>query len=621
MKRILSILALTALSFAGYSQCPINIQASTTTANAGDSINFWGGGNTSNNGVFTWTIPGGSPSSGFTYDTTTSIMSTFSNPGTYTVCVTWNDSLWNCVDSNCINVVISGTSVTTIDSIASSPTTCGSCNGTATVYPGGNGVAPYSYTWSSAMTSQTVTGLCAGNYSVTVTDANGDSEVATTTVNGVGGNVPVTIAASSLTPCANDSVSLTASLSGGGASYIWNTGAMGSTIYPTTSGQYIVTATDANGCTGSDTVEINFENAIVPSISTINETCVSCCDGEIGLSVTGGNGSFTYSWSNGSTSANQSSLCPGTYTVTITDAVSGCTQVTSATISAFTCAYISGFITQDAPAVVYLIEENGGVLSAVDSVVLDSIGAYYFQACPGTYYVKAALLPAHPMYASYIPTYYDSAALWSQANAIVVGNSNIYNLDFSLLAGTNTGGPGFVGGSVLSGGNRGEGDPVANAQVFITDMDDNVVAFTKTDAEGNFDMTNLAYGDYKMYVDILNKTSYPHIFMLNEEAQGFENANFLVFGEFIKPATPTGVESIELNNAKMFPNPAQNQLSIQSENQIQSVVIYSVLGEQMIQTRVASNVLNLDLSGLASGQYIVEIQNENGVQHQILVKE
>ena len=546
MKRILSILALTALSFAGYSQCSAYVFASATTANAGDSILFWGGGNTSNNGVFTWSIPGGSPSSGFTLDTTTSIMSTFSTPGTYTVCVTWNDSSWNCVDSNCITV----------------------------------------------------------------------------TINGVGGcNVPVSISASNLAPCANSSALLTASANGPGVTYLWNTGQIGSTLTVLSSGLYIVTATDANGCTGSDTVEVNFESPIVPSTSTIDETCVSCCDGEIGLSVTGGNGSFTYAWSNGSTSANQSSLCPGTYTVTITDAVSGCTEVTSATVAAFTCSYISGFITQDAPAVVYLIEENGGVLSAVDSIVLDSIGAYYFQACPGTYYVKAALLPAHPLYASYIPTYYDSAALWSSANAIVVGNSNIYNLDFSLLAGTNTGGPGFVGGSVTAGGNRGEGDPVANAQVFITDMDDNVVAFAKTDAQGEYEMTGLAYGDYKMYVDILNKTSYPNIFTLDAENEGLDNANFLVYAEYIRPESPTGVESVELSSAKLFPNPAQNQLTIQSENQIQSVVIYSVLGEKMIQTRVASNAINIDLSGLSTGQYIVEIQNENGVQHQILVKE
>jgi len=620
MKRILSILALTALSYMGYSQCAISVAAYPSVANIGDTISLYGYGSTSNNGYFAWTMPGGAPSSGTTWDTTSSIGVQYWTPGTYTICAVWYDSTWACVDSACTTVTING-GVTTIDSVASTPTTCGSCNGSATVFPGGNGVAPYTYAWNNGSTTATISGLCAGTYSVTVTDANGDNEAATVVINGVGGNVAVSITANNLTPCANDSVVLTASANGTGISYLWNTGQIGSTIYPNSSGQYIVTATNANGCSGSDTVEINFESPIIPSISTINETCVSCCDGEIGLSATGGNGSFTYAWSNGSTSANQSSLCPGTYTVTITDAVSGCTEVASATISAFSCAYISGFITQDAPAVVYLIEENGGVLSAVDSMILDSVGAYYFQACPGTYYVKAALLPAHPMYASYIPTYYDSAALWSSANAIVVGNSNIFNLDFSLLAGTNTGGPGFVGGSVIGGGNRGEGDPVANAQVFITDMNDNVVAFTRTNAQGAYEMTGLAYGDYKMYVDILNKTSYPNIFTLDEGNEGLENANFLVYADYIRPESPTGVESIVLSSAKLFPNPAKNQLTIQSENHIQQVVIYSVLGEQMIQTKANSNALNIDLSELASGQYIVEIQNETGVQHQILVKE
>ncbi len=118
MKRILSILALTALSFIGYSQCGISISIAPPTANVGDTINAWGTGNTSNNGYFAWSVTGGTPSTGATFDTLSSFTTQFLAPGTYSICAVWYDSLWACQDSACSWITI--TSGSTIDSVSAS---------------------------------------------------------------------------------------------------------------------------------------------------------------------------------------------------------------------------------------------------------------------------------------------------------------------------------------------------------------------------------------------------------------------------------------------------------------------------------------------------------------------
>ena len=84
--------------------------------------------------------------------------------------------------------------------------TCGStsaqptCNGTATVNIA-NGQAPYTYLWSDGQTSQTASGLCEGNYSVTVTDANGCTSAISIDVNNNTTNPTANLSVSDNTEC------------------------------------------------------------------------------------------------------------------------------------------------------------------------------------------------------------------------------------------------------------------------------------------------------------------------------------------------------------------------------------------------------------------------------------
>lgn len=114
--------------------------------------------------------------------------------------------------------------------------------------------------------------------------------------------------------------------------FTWNpsvgTTAMISNLSP---GTYTVTTTDAVGCTDELTVTINEPNQLVVS-STVNDANCGFQDGEITINATGGNGSYTYTWSpNVSSSNSASNLEDGVYDITVTDNL-GCSELTQLTV-------------------------------------------------------------------------------------------------------------------------------------------------------------------------------------------------------------------------------------------------------------------------------------------------
>ncbi|MGV3638996.1 MAG: cadherin-like beta sandwich domain-containing protein [Adhaeribacter sp.] len=213
----------------------------------------------------------------------------------------------------------------------------GGSNGTAAVSATG-GTAPYTYSWSpSGGTGAMATGLAAGNYTVTVTDANGQTAT---------GNYAITqptaltasITAQTNLACNGGSTgSATVSVSGGspGYTYSWSpSGGTGATATGLSAGTYTVTVTDANSCTTTKSVTITQPaSALTASISAqTNVACNGASTGSATVSVSGGTPGYTYSWSpSGGTAATASGLSAGNYTVTVTDA-NGCTTAKSVTI-------------------------------------------------------------------------------------------------------------------------------------------------------------------------------------------------------------------------------------------------------------------------------------------------
>ncbi|MBI4931800.1 MAG: T9SS type A sorting domain-containing protein [Bacteroidetes bacterium] len=223
---------------------------------------------------------------------------------------------------------------------ASTSVTNTSCNagsdGTATVYAS-DGIPPYSYSWntSPAQTTQTATGLIAGSYSVTVTDANGCTGKFSASI-----SQPPAFFTNVITADENCSGGSNggANLFVGGATppytYLWSNGATTQDITNVTASSYTVTITDNNGCTKSVIAVINQPATFSAPVSKTDVTCFGLCNGTATATPSGGTAPYIYSWQTTPTQSTQTAtgLCPGNYNITITDN-NGCVITPNTSIS------------------------------------------------------------------------------------------------------------------------------------------------------------------------------------------------------------------------------------------------------------------------------------------------
>jgi phenolic acid decarboxylase len=188
-----------------------------------------------------------------------------------------------------------------------------------------SGISPFTYSWSNGFISASINNLSAGSYDVIVTDAAGCSAA----LNNIIINEPLEIQISSNTSplsCygySDGSISLNISSGISPFTYSWSNGATTPSINNLSAGSYDVIVTDATGCTATLNVIINepLEIQISSIISAIS--CYGYSDGSISLSISSGISPFTYSWSNGETTASINNLSAGSYDVIVTDAT-GC---------------------------------------------------------------------------------------------------------------------------------------------------------------------------------------------------------------------------------------------------------------------------------------------------------
>jgi uncharacterized repeat protein (TIGR01451 family) len=208
-----------------------------------------------------------------------------------------------------------------ISAQSQSPTCNGAANGTLILTPTG-GKAPYTYAWANpALQGASLSGLAAGMYQFTLTDAYGNSlvqvyeltqpdvlqadfEVVPTTIGENNGAVQTVVVGGTQ-----------------GYTFLWNTGATTADLDQLSAGAYTLTITDANGCTRVNEVVVGQVAApLVFSANFTHPTCFGMANGAIQVIVSGGTPPYNYQWNDPALQGgNPVNLPAGTYTVTLTD--------------------------------------------------------------------------------------------------------------------------------------------------------------------------------------------------------------------------------------------------------------------------------------------------------------
>jgi len=305
------------------------------TASASVSSNYNGSDiscNGSADGEATVVATGGAGS--YTYlwsDGQATAIATGLNANTHTVTIT-DGSGCTTVTSVALTepTIVSGTATGT-------PVNCnGGTDGTATVVAAG-GSGSYTYLWSDGQVTATAIALDANTHSVTISDVNGCTGVASVVITQPVSALSALVTAISNPLCNNDvNGSITVNAFGGTTGYTFD---IGSGNQPTgvfgglAGGSYTITVTDANGCT--TTAATGLANPSVVNANATVGTAVSCAgnaDGTATASAFGGAGSYTYIWSDGQTTGTATGLAANTYTVSATDA-NGCLATASVTLT------------------------------------------------------------------------------------------------------------------------------------------------------------------------------------------------------------------------------------------------------------------------------------------------
>lgn len=305
-------------------------------------VNFFSTGSTASS--YQWDFGDGSPLSSSANPT-----HTYTASGTYTVSfvATLTNGICNFTDTKTLVVTVGSSS--NITPSQSNVSCFGTATGSATVTPTG-GLNPYTYAWSpGGQTSSSVTGLTAGNYTVTVYDNVGCSSTGTINI-----TQPTALNTTSVssTPkaCTTNNGTATVYPSGGTPNYTysWNpTGQTTSTATGLNSGTHTVTVTDSRGCASTRTVTVSV--AASPTV-TAGSTVASCSltNGTATASTSGGSPAYTYAWQpGGQTTSVATGLAGGNYTITVTD-INGCTGTRTVTVNSTSSPTITATPTQPA---------------------------------------------------------------------------------------------------------------------------------------------------------------------------------------------------------------------------------------------------------------------------------
>jgi large repetitive protein len=279
-------------------------------------------------------LSGSGGAGGYTYSIGTPTAGPYSATSTYTgllanVYNVYVHDVNNCEATTTVSIsnfaspIIIGAAVTNV--------TCNAaCDGELQVTVSG-GTGTISYSIGTPQAASLITNICAGNYTLTITDANGCTDTEPIVVTEPTPLV-ATATPTALTCFNNNTGQIAFSASGGTAPYSYSTNngvsfSNQTTVQFLSAGTYNTVVKDAHGCLVNNVVTVTEPAQLqVQNMTVNNASCHGFCDGDASATVTGGTIPYSFAWSDGTTGISASALCAASYDVTVTDN-NGCTVI------------------------------------------------------------------------------------------------------------------------------------------------------------------------------------------------------------------------------------------------------------------------------------------------------
>ncbi len=509
-------------------------------------------------------------------------------PGNYSVTVT--DQL-NCSATTSATIQGASCTLSATAQVINHESIQGANDGAAVVNVTG-GTTPYSYLWSSGQTLASISNLPPATYTVTVTDANGCTDVSSISINaGVSCNLSLSLSAQHESVAGANDGTITSNVSSGAApyNYAWSNNASTQHLVGLSPGNYSLTITDQNGCTVQATTTVNAGNCSLSlNITTQDETSAGQNDGSASVSANG-QAPYSYQWSNNQTGSSIQNLAPSTYVVTVTDN-NGCQEIGFAVINAAsgsgTCSLSVSISGQNA--------NIGASDGAATATANSGTAPYTYVWSNGQTTQMIGSLSA----GTYSVTITDAENCTAVNSVVIIEQNNtLYNtqLEDSLC---NT--------SVSATTNL-YCQPVANATNYMWKITNTgngqITEYTRSNHLNNFQLAWVQ--------NLTNNTSY------SIEVRAMVSG---VWGNYSEScnvtytAAPLSVQNIEKLQLNIYPNPLTEEslhIDFSNNTHVKSLEIYAINGQRVFNQIIDLDVKNYTLNPMITeGSYFIVVQTD-----------
>ncbi|OFX28023.1 MAG: hypothetical protein A2033_14620 [Bacteroidetes bacterium GWA2_31_9] len=436
-----------------------------------------------------------------------------------------------------------------------------------------------------------------------------------TIVSAIINDIPILNLGNDENTCEGMTAQITAPL---GYSYLWSTGSTLQTINVTISGDYSLTITDSNMCSNSDTINVNFNT--LPVVTLGNDT--SICDGS-NLLLDAGSWS-SYLWSNLSTSQSIQVSNQGNFAVMVTDANS-CSNSDTINVSINSLPVVNlgndtsicegTSLTFDAGSWSSYLWSN---LSTSQSIQVNNQGSFSVivtdaNSCSNSDTINVSInsLPAVNLgndtsICEGTNLTLDAGSgfsyLWSNSSTLqtlIVNSPDVYQV--TITDNNNCSANNQI--SIMF-----DSLPVADFSYVVNNGE---VVFTNLSVLSDTYDWNFGNGTNSSQINpsvIYTSSNLYLVSLTASNSCGWDsiekNINVII----------SGINDFSSSNIKVYPNPASNKLNIDfNENfKLRSLVISDITGKVVLKKTYNDNydLLELDLSGIKSGVYVVELNKE-----------